>query len=45
VIFGAGVGDGAYPCFVGYDADSQPLVLLMLFDTFDGERTTLSPST
>jgi hypothetical protein len=39
VIFGAGVGDGAYPCFIGYSAASRPVALLMLFDTFDPDAT------
>ncbi|HEX8916644.1 MAG TPA: DUF4241 domain-containing protein [Humisphaera sp.] len=39
VIFGAGVGDGGYPCFVGVAADGRPAVLLILFDTFDARAT------
>jgi hypothetical protein len=39
VIFGAGVGDGAYPCFMGLSAGGEPAALLMLFDTFDADRT------
>ena len=39
VMFWSGAGDGAYPCFVGLSEDGQPVALLILFDTFDADRT------
>jgi hypothetical protein len=44
VSFQAGYGDGCYPCFVGFSAQGDICVLLMLFDVFDAEAIEQHPA-
>jgi hypothetical protein len=38
IAFSSGWGDGSYPSFWGYDADSQPVALVTDFGVLDATR-------